>query len=154
MTDKQRVVFFLGLGVGVLLIGLPFGCQSKLGNGSQGESVSVPSPIGGKLLFDRYCSSCHGLNGVGDGTIARLLKKPPPDLRYYADRREGKFSYTEIARFIDGRHEVSAHGTRLMPVWGQEFGKGIPGEQQDIVNGTLLELVSYIESLQVGRGKP
>lgn len=66
--------------------------------------------VSGETLFHRYCSSCHGTDATGKGPIARLLKHPPPDLRTFTRRRNGQFSSVELARFIDGRQEVPAHG--------------------------------------------
>lgn len=34
----------------------------------------------GSSDFRVYCGSCHGVSGKGDGSIAKSLKKPPPDL--------------------------------------------------------------------------
>jgi mono/diheme cytochrome c family protein len=34
----------------------------------------------GKHLFDRYCATCHGDGGKGDGQNASNLTPPPPDL--------------------------------------------------------------------------
>jgi hypothetical protein len=28
-----------------------------------------------------------------------------------------------VARIIDGRHVIAAHGSRTMPVWGEDFGR-------------------------------
>ena len=135
--------------VAVLLVVVFSACQHN-GSGNKVVEQNEAGALGGKELFLRYCSSCHGANGKGDGAIARLLKNAPPDLTTFAERREGKFSYTELARYIDGRQDVSAHGTRIMPVWGQQFGRSLPDAEvrEEIVNGTVLELVFYLESLQ------
>lgn len=41
---------------------------------------SMPSLEGGKELYDTNCSSCHGLNGAGDGNLAQGLNPPPANL--------------------------------------------------------------------------
>ncbi|MFP6906223.1 MAG: c-type cytochrome [Verrucomicrobiota bacterium] len=106
--------------------------------------------VSGETLFHRYCSSCHGTDATGKGPIARLLKHPPPDLRTFARRRNGQFSSVELARFIDGRQEVPAHGSRAIPVWGKQFARieVESTEHESLVSGNLLELVLYIESIQ------
>ena len=106
--------------------------------------------VSGETLFHRCCSSCHGTDATGKGPIARLLKHPPPDLRTFARRRNGQFSSVELARFIDGRQEVPAHGSRAIPVWGKQFARieVESTERESLVSGNLLELVLYIESIQ------
>jgi mono/diheme cytochrome c family protein len=105
----------------------------------------------GSENFQRWCASCHGDNGRGHGPTAGALKVRPSDLTHIAARRDGKFPAGEIARFIDGRFEVEAHGTREMPVWGQRFGERIPepGVSDSIVRGRVLVLVEYLKSIQV-----
>jgi mono/diheme cytochrome c family protein len=34
----------------------------------------------GQQLYKRYCQSCHGTSGKGDGPASRILKPPPGDL--------------------------------------------------------------------------
>jgi len=36
--------------------------------------------ISGKILYERYCASCHGTEGKGDGPAAETLQPKPPDL--------------------------------------------------------------------------
>jgi len=57
---------------------------------------------------------------------AAALTTPPADLTRIAARRGGSFPDGEVARFVDGRFDLPAHGTREMPVWGERFGAGIP----------------------------
>ena len=81
-------------------------------------------PVLAEMGADRYashCSSCHGQTGRGDGPVGGALKTRPADLTTIALRRDGQFPDAEIARFIDGRFEVTAHGTREMPVWGEPW---------------------------------
>lgn len=55
----------------------------------------------GKAMYRRYCASCHGLHGRGDGPDADLLSSPPRNLR------EGfidKYSTEELVqRILAGR---------------------------------------------------
>jgi len=32
----------------------------------------------GKILFEHFCSPCHGMTGQGDGTVVTIGKFPPP----------------------------------------------------------------------------
>lgn len=72
-------------------------------------------------LFARHCTACHGRQGRGDGPAVKALVKRPADLTAIAVRRGGAFPAGEIARFIDGRFDLPAHGSREMPIWGQHF---------------------------------
>jgi hypothetical protein len=65
--------------------------------------------------------SCHGVDADGRGPTARALKAYPPDLRYLGERYGMPLPTGTIARFIDGRQYVVAHGPRDMPVWGRHF---------------------------------
>jgi len=72
-------------------------------------------PPAGELLYHRYCASCHGLRGHGDGPVAEALDPRPADLT----RLQSKTP--ELMRQIDGRRTIRAHGTAAMPVWGEVF---------------------------------
>lgn len=104
----------------------------------------------GAPIFQRYCGSCHGLSGRGDGPTAKTLRPRPPDLTGIAKRRGGEFPTAEIAKFIDGRFELPAHGSREMPVWGERFGSDMPeaGVGESIARGNIASLVEYLKSIQ------
>jgi mono/diheme cytochrome c family protein len=104
----------------------------------------------GAEAFPRYCGSCHGVQARGDGPTATALIQPPPDLTRIAARRGGKFPDGEVARFIDGRFTLAAHGSREMPVWGERFGDAIPdsGVAEEIARGRIAVLVEYLKSIQ------
>lgn len=100
--------------------------------------------------FERHCASCHGLDARGDGPVAGLLEPRPADLTRIAARRRGHFPDDEIARIIDGRRAVLAHGSRTMPVWGIRFAGDVPdpGIAESLVRGQLTLLVAYLRSIQ------
>ena len=104
----------------------------------------------GAEAFPRYCASCHGLRGEGDGPAAEALRVRPADLTRIAARRGGSFPTGEIARFIDGRFALAAHGSREMPVWGERFGESIPETSvaEEITRGRIAVLVEYLKSIQ------
>jgi mono/diheme cytochrome c family protein len=79
-------------------------------------------PQGGELLYHRYCASCHGLTGHGDGPAAPSLAPPPTDLTRL------QAGAAELIEWIDGRRTVRAHGTAAMPVWGEVFEASLIGE--------------------------
>ncbi len=104
------------------------------------------SGYSGAELYKRFCSSCHGSGGAGDGPVAATLRVMVPDLSRLAQRRGGVFPTASVRRIIDGREVRAAHGARRMPVWGYEFrAAGADGEKAD----TLVErLVEHLRSIQ------
>lgn len=101
--------------------------------------------------FDRYCTSCHGREGKGDGPVAEALRTKPADLTRIAARREGGFPKAEIAKWIDGRFRTPFHGTREMPVWGVRLAEGYAPDEfaQALVRGRIVNLLAYLETIQV-----
>jgi mono/diheme cytochrome c family protein len=72
-------------------------------------------------LYQRLCSSCHGVEGKGDGHLAPIIKVGVPDLTGLAARHGGEFPLDYVRRTIDGRSSRPAHGPRDMPVWGWQL---------------------------------
>ena len=108
-------------------------------------SACADSPFAsynGEQLYGRFCASCHGKSGFGDGPVAASFKVLVPDLTRIAQRQGGRFPADRIRRVVDGRDVVGSHGSRLMPVWGEEFqGSG----DADVIVGRLVE---YLRSIQ------
>jgi len=106
----------------------------------------------GKGSYTRYCAVCHGPAGKGDGPFAPLLTKKPGDLTQLAKKNNGTFPALQVANIIDGRQEVSAHGTPDMPIWGERFGE--EGEAagshvgQTAARERIQLLIQYLESIQ------
>jgi mono/diheme cytochrome c family protein len=105
--------------------------------------------VGGEM-FQQYCASCHGATGQGDGPAAGELRKRPADLTHIAARRSGAFPDAEIARIVDGRFDLPAHGTRDMPIWGRKLGESVAeGTQPDeVARGKIMALVEYLKTIQ------
>jgi len=104
----------------------------------------------GAAIYQRHCASCHGEDARGQGPAASALRVPPADLTRIAERRGGEFPDGEIARFIDGRFDLPAHGSRDMPIWGTRLGEGIPESNlaEEIVRGKIATLIEYLKSIQ------
>jgi len=104
----------------------------------------------GQAVFRRYCASCHGLEGKGDGVVAQYMSAKPPDLTQLAKNNGGTFPRARVTGTIDGRDPVRAHGDRQMPVWGDEFtrARGQTVGTQAQVRGQVQEIVSYLQSIQ------
>jgi len=105
----------------------------------------------GAQTYQRRCAACHGQDARGQGPVAKALRKEPSDLTRIAVRRGGAFPAGEIARAIDGRFDVTAHGTRRMPVWGEHLAADVPEARlaEEISRGTIASLVEYLKTIQV-----
>lgn len=108
------------------------------------------SGYNGAQLYKRFCASCHGVQGLGDGTVAPSLNVMVPNLIYIARRHGGEFPADLVRRIIDGRAVEVPHGSRDMPVWGYEFRKAVTGGATvDSATDELVNrLVDYLRSIQ------
>lgn len=103
----------------------------------------------GNAIFLQYCASCHGPKGEGNGPLAPTLTTPPANLRLLSQRFGNPLPQDVIARFIDGRAEVKAHGPRDMPVWGERFYPESHGNETE-VKERIVNLVAFLQSIQTG----
>jgi mono/diheme cytochrome c family protein len=108
------------------------------------------STYSGEELFGRFCASCHGLKGEGEGPVAPFFRVAPPDLTEIARRHGGEFPYERVREIIDGRKILAPHGWREMPVWGREFitAEGDTPEGRARADALINRLVDYLRSLQ------
>ncbi len=104
----------------------------------------------GAQLFQRFCASCHGPSGYGDGPVADSLKVAIPDLTQLAKRSGGRFPGDRVREIIDGRAVLPAHGNRPMPVWGYELEAQVPSDQpaRATAQGLIDKLVDHLQSIQ------
>ena len=109
-------------------------------------ATAAAAPISGGELFETFCAPCHGASGGGDGPMAAQIKKMPPDLRKLQLRNRGQFPAAAIERIIDGQR-VEAHGSRVMPVWGDVFFRE-PGGTRVGADARVRALVDYIRTIQ------
>ena len=123
------------------------------------QSTTTKRPDFGQQEFEARCASCHGRDGKGQGPIADLLRKAPPDLTALSRGNGGIFPISRVYDSIVG-DDVKAHGSRDMPVWGQVYrlraGEHYVDTYYDpeaYVRVRVLALVEYISRLQ-SSGKP
>jgi len=115
-----------------------------------GASVSSADEVSeGRALYLRNCAACHGVKADGNGPAAPALTTKATDLRLLSARYGNPLPQDQIARFIDGRADVVAHGPREMPVWGEKVweypeGKGNQGQ----VTPRIAALIAYLQSIQ------
>jgi mono/diheme cytochrome c family protein len=110
--------------------------------------VRYTSPAAAQEMYTSYCAACHGKTGKGDGPAARALRVSPPDLTKLAKQNNGKYPSSHVAAILEGKVQLTAHGSQEMPVWRPIFmrlGQGHAAEVQQ----RATNLAKYIESLQV-----
>lgn len=105
----------------------------------------------GRVGYTQYCAACHGMAGDGRGPVAGVLRKQPSDLRRLGDRYGTPLPADRIARYIDGREIVAAHGSREMPVWGERFAASEPedGGRTAPIDRRIAAIVAYLQTLRV-----
>lgn len=129
------------------LLGVVASFLLLLASCSQGpkEGTRQAQAIKGEEIFKEQCISCHGMDDI-QPTVTDL-ETPAPDLTKIMDRRrKADFPVAEIARIIDGRLLVKAHGPREMPVWGEVYDS--LGMDKDEIRGRKGELIAYLMSIQ------
>ncbi|MGH7948823.1 MAG: c-type cytochrome [Candidatus Binataceae bacterium] len=104
----------------------------------------------GRALFLHYCSSCHGTAGNGRGPVSVTLKEQPADLTQLGLRYGTPLPAGQIARIIDGRDTLAAHGDREMPVWGQRFSDiyDAKGSLKGDMDARIRKIIDYLNSIQ------
>jgi mono/diheme cytochrome c family protein len=105
----------------------------------------------GRSMYMKYCASCHGPAGRGDGAASSFLNPKPADLAQIAKRNGGVYPFERVMAAIDGTNPVRGHGSSDMPVWGEVFNASAAQSSatQADVRGQLQLLTEYIRSLQV-----
>ena len=104
----------------------------------------------GRTLYTRYCASCHGIAGDGHGPVARALTEQPGDLTKLGERFGTPLPAGQIARYIDGRDHVTAHGEHDMPVWGQRFSElwSAKGSGEGDMDNRIRKIIRFLDSIQ------
>lgn len=98
--------------------------------------------------YQKYCASCHGPEGRGDGPVAQAMKAMPADLTLLSTNNDGKYPADKVREIIDGRADVKAHGPRAMPVWGKEFYVSAEGVGQRQAQDRIEGLTNYLLLMQ------
>jgi mono/diheme cytochrome c family protein len=127
----------ISIGIGFLLLTLSAPSQAE-----EQEDLSAA-----QASYHRYCASCHGVEGKGNGPVANALKSPPADLTRLSKNNNGTFPRQRVYDTIDGRYEVRAHGPRDMPVWGEQFKASHVGTE-GYARSNMMMLTRYLESIQ------
>ena len=140
------------IGSMILAVSGAAGKSTPAAEGEKKDGISIEL---GKSDFRTYCAACHGISGVGDGTVAEFMNIVPADLTRLSWKNAGQFPRQRLVEVIDGRAEVHVHGLRDMPVWGDWFKAEAvspdmtPEAREEVVRIRIDSLVNYIETLQV-----
>jgi mono/diheme cytochrome c family protein len=142
---KQALLGAVAFGATMALPFLSY-AQSEI---TAGGGVDV-----GQREYSLSCAACHGKTGKGDGPLVELLTKTPTDLTEIQKNAGAVFPFDRLYTVIDGREMIAAHGSREMPVWGDQFrmdaaelGRGFP-LTESLVRGRIVALIFYIYTLQ------
>ena len=98
----------------------------------------------------QYCSSCHGPDGKGSGSVSAFLKVKVPDLTLLKKNNKGIYPVDQVILAIDGRRKLRSHGDPKMPVWGESFSGGSQRPKTAEVTVSLKEkaIAEYVATLQ------
>lgn len=132
---------FLGTFIAALLLIIISSCES-----TPPENSRFAQATRGKVHFQQYCTSCHGEDGTGL-VIDSLFTQPADLTRITSSNKANTFPILYVANKIDGRKMAKAHGSRVMPIWGEVFSKE-EYLDEDQIKGKLAEIIAYLMSIQ------
>lgn len=104
----------------------------------------------GRAYYFRYCGSCHGVEGKGDGTVSRSLKLKPADLSQLQKKNKGVFPLEKVIATIEGKTRIDAHGESKMPVWGEIFEKEATAQKDPAATSAakVKVIAEYVSTIQ------
>ena len=107
----------------------------------------------GAAAYETACAVCHGVDARGGGEFADVLNVRPPDLTKLSQANDGVFPFLRVFQTVDGRTSIRAHGTPVMPIWGDTFKTQVgqsagPMGAELLVRAKIVALVDYLETLQ------
>jgi mono/diheme cytochrome c family protein len=115
------------------------------------DATISSSRFSGPADFQSYCASCHGATAKGDGVIAKMLVKRPPDLTLLAKRNNDVFPQDKVFKMIDGRSPGASHPGTDMPIWGEAFAKSTDSPSAEATAARITALVRHLEMIQEKR---
>src|SRR5262245_41815163 len=121
--------------IAAVLISLALPASQSAGPGSQNAGVksSLPSSpesiANGGKTFNRYCATCHGATGQGDGSGGAKLSPKPSNLTD-AEWKHGSSDREIFAVIHDGAKDT-----------------GMKGYASRLTEREIWELINYIRSL-------
>ncbi len=119
--------------------GIAIACLAFLAVAAVSSAEGETASTHGKLVYEQYCVTCHGVEGKGDGPAGVDLLPMPRDFsvgRFKFDADSDGHTGTDEDLFLvirDGGAAVG--GNPLMAPWGH------------LGDDTIRDLVAYIRSL-------
>lgn len=141
---RNRYLTSLRDGVAAVSGAVILACAANASAAGMGEDALR----GARHDYEKYCASCHGAEGRGDGPVAQAMKAMPADITLLAMNNDGEFPADKVRAIIDGRADVKAHGPRAMPVWGEEFYVSVEGVGQRQARDRVDALTEYLRRMQ------
>jgi len=141
---------YIGLAILTFSVGVVFTAYASA------QSKTRANLAAGKGLYHQHCSTCHGNDGKGSGTMYdpnsadKSRRVPPADLTVMSQQNAGKFPEDRVREAIYNKKQIPGHGTPDMPAWGNVFYN--QKSNQKGLEARVRDLTAYIESLQV-KGK-
>jgi mono/diheme cytochrome c family protein len=142
---SENIIFALRVILLGAVLAAAFGTMYAQGKKDQKAPARQPSAASGKETFLKYCASCHGESGKGNGPAAAAMKDPLPDLTTLT-RHEGKYPAGYVSAVQKFGKSMTAHGSEDMPVWGSRFKTLDP--VHDPTAQHVDGVVAFLESLQ------
>ena len=107
----------------------------------------------GRAIFERYCTSCHGIEATGNGPMVAVLTLKPANLTRLSAENGGTFPLIRVVKRIDGRDPLVSHGSP-MPIYGDFFEDRdatmkTESGQPIMTSQPVVDLVAYLKTLQV-----
>jgi mono/diheme cytochrome c family protein len=115
--------------------------------GRQGEAGPKNAVEAGKTTYGRYCTSCHGREGRGDGPVAADLSVPVTDLTLLAANNGGTYPEERVTQVLARGGTVRGHGSDDMPAWGPAFSR-TEGTGTTTVDDAFRNLNQYLRTIQ------
>jgi len=130
-----------------VLLSLAFGAAARQEKVKAQLPSSPQKATEGRATFLKFCASCHGTSGHGDGPVVFSLRSPPPDLTTLANRHGGKYPAGYVSAVISFGRSLASHGSEDMPVWGSRF-RTLDPAHDPTGQQHIDDLVAFIQSLQ------
>lgn len=86
-----------------------------MGLGSTAATAQGPNAFDGRALYNNYCFVCHGMEGKGNGPLAKQLPKKPANLS--DNSRMKTRSDKQLLSIIQGRSDHGIIVDKAMPRW-------------------------------------
>ena len=147
MSTKKLILVFPALIVLACTVAAQDQTQDETKKTIQHVSIRPTPASSGKEMYTSYCAVCHGTDGKGGGPAASALKTPPADLTTLSKNNGGKFPAMKVTSILRGTSDLTAHGSKEMPVWGPLFSEMSHGHEAE-VQQRVSNLTHYVESLQ------